>query len=135
MEDKLMIEMNNKLFINSSVLTTNANYTQTFKLYPSSEVISSCGFIKNFEPIDVQLNIVDEHGVFKVYVTMKGEVELFSQSGKDLPHYDTLNLSDEFYIVPDDDEESDFVLLNNGNYDLLGVVLAMLYEYDYCYYS
>ncbi len=122
-------ELNRRLYIDKNYLNLNTEAELNFKLYPTEDIINHCGYIKNFECLNLQIKLQPvNQRLIKGECKLFGEVEAFElDSAKSFK----TNIEDfiEIYIS-DDINTSDLDKLSNGDFDVYGLAVALLYSAD-----
>ena len=133
MTETQMEELNNGLVLTRDVLSIHNEEERTYTLYPTKFILEHLGYIKSFEQLKVKVRFIPYDIDVQTTVIVYGDVEVYEKESTDT-HPDYIENSIELSLS-DDEEVNEFDVLEDGNFDLLGVALGLLYDADFNIYS
>lgn len=121
-------KLNEKIRLSKDVLNLKQVTSYRFTLYPTDFILKHLGYIKSFDEVAIDVELTPNNYTVDCYVKIEGDFEVFEINSADTFN-EFYSLEDNF-VISNDDDVSDFASLDNKSFDLLGVVLALLYDLD-----
>lgn len=119
----------NNIYLDRKYLRIKADEILNFTIFPEDYILEHCGFIKSFENLNLTVKLHPEgYGIIKTTCSINGIVtayEIDSSKTNEVTIFDSIDL-----ILSDDEEICEYELNKDGNYDLLGIALCLLYSAD-----